>query len=53
MKATQDDLANYAGLSRGGIVKLEKGDGDIKISTLIKVTGLLGFEIVLKKRSNK
>jgi DNA-binding XRE family transcriptional regulator len=53
MDVTQDDLANFAGLSRVGVVKLEKEAGDIKLSTLLKVANLLGFEIVLKKRSNK
>lgn len=53
MAVTQEDLANFAGLSRVGVVKLEKEEGDIKLSTLIKVANLLGFEIVLKKRSNK
>lgn len=50
---TQEDLANFSGLSRIGIVKLEKGEGDIKMSTLIKVANLLGFEVVLRKRGHK
>jgi DNA-binding XRE family transcriptional regulator len=53
MNVTQDELANFAGLSRVGVVKLEKEEGDIKLSTLLKVANLLGFEIVLTKRSNK
>ena len=53
MSVTQDELANFAGLSRIGVVKLEKEEGDIKLSTLLKVANLLGFEIVLTKRSNK
>lgn len=53
MDVTQDELANFAGLSRVGVVKLEKEEGDIKLSTLLKVANLLGFEIVLKKRSNR
>jgi transcriptional regulator with XRE-family HTH domain len=53
MDVTQDELANFAGLSRVGVVKLESVEGDIKLSTLLKVANLLGFEIVLKKRSNK
>jgi transcriptional regulator with XRE-family HTH domain len=50
---TQDELANFAGLSRIGVVKLEKEEGDIKLSTLIKVLSLLGHDIVFKKRSGK
>lgn len=53
MNVTQDELANFAGLSRIGVVKLEKEEGDIKLSTLLKVANLLGFEIVLKKRTNR
>ena len=53
MDVTQDELANFAGLSRVGVVKLEKEEGDIKLSTLLKVANLLGFEIVLKKRTNR
>lgn len=53
MSVTQDELANFAGLSRIGVVKLEKEEGDIKLSTLLKVANLLGFEIVLTKRSNR
>ncbi len=52
-KVTQEDLANFSGLSRIGIVKLEKGEGYIKLSTLIKVANLLGFEVILKKRGSK
>jgi len=53
MDVTQDELANFAGLSRIGVVKLEKEEGDIKLSTLLKVANLLGFELVLKKRANR
>ena len=53
MKITQEELANFTGLSRIGIVKLEKEESDLKLSTLIKIAGLLGFEIVLRKRSSK
>jgi DNA-binding XRE family transcriptional regulator len=47
---TQEDLAGFAGLSRLGVVKLEQEGHDLKLSTLIKVANLLGFEIVLRKR---
>lgn len=53
MDVTQDELANFASLSRIGVVKLEKEKGDIKLSTLLKVANLLGFELVLKKRANR
>jgi transcriptional regulator with XRE-family HTH domain len=50
MNITQDDLANFSGLSRIGIVKFEKDESDMKLSTLIKVANLLGYELLLKKR---
>lgn len=53
MEITQEDLANFTGLSRIGIVKLEKEENDLKLSSLIKIANLLGFEIILRKRSNK
>ncbi len=53
LKITQEELANYTGLSRIGVVKLEKEENDLKLSSLIKIANLLGFEIVLRKRSNK
>jgi DNA-binding XRE family transcriptional regulator len=46
-------MANFTGLSRIGVVKLEKEENDLKLSSLIKIANLLGFEIVLRKRSNK
>lgn len=52
-KITQEELANFTGLSRIGVVKLEKEENDLKLSSLIKIANLLGFEIVLRKRSNK
>lgn len=53
MKITQEELANFTGLSRIGIVKLEKEENDLKLSSLIKIANLLGFEIILRKRSSK
>lgn len=53
MKITQEELANFTGLSRIGVVKLEKEENDLKLSSFIKIANLLGFEIVLRKRSAK
>ncbi len=53
MKITQEELANFTGMSRIGVVKLEKEENDLKLSSLIKIANLLGFEIVLRKRSGK
>ena len=53
LKITQDELANFTGLSRIGVVKLEKGENDIKLSSLLKIAKLLGYDIVLRKRGHK
>ncbi len=53
MQITQEELANFTGLSRVGVVKLEKEESDIKLSSLLKVASLLGFDLVLKKRNRK
>ena len=53
MDVTQDELANFASISRVGVAKLENTANDIKLSTLLKIANLLGYEIVLKKRSCK
>jgi DNA-binding XRE family transcriptional regulator len=53
MKITQEELANFTALSRIGGVKLEKKENDLKLSSLIKIANLLGFEVVLRKRSAK
>lgn len=52
-KITQVELAEYAGLSRAGIVKVESGESDIKLSTLIRVANLLGVDLFLKERGRK
>lgn len=52
-KITQVELAEYAGLSRAGIVKVESGESDIKLSTLISIVNLLGMDLVLKERGRK
>ncbi|MCE3013984.1 MAG: helix-turn-helix domain-containing protein [Proteobacteria bacterium] len=53
MKITQEELANFTGLSRLGVLKLEKEENDLKLSSLIKIANLLGFEIILRRRSSK
>ena len=50
---TQEDLAGFGSLSRLGVVKLEQEGHDLKLSTLIKVANLLGFEVVLRKRRSR
>ena len=44
---TQVDLAKYCNLSREGIGKIESGHSDIQLSTLMKMSKILGFKITL------
>ena len=46
---TQTLLADYSGISRVSITKIEQG-GDLKLSTLLKLTELLGLEVIIKPR---
>lgn len=52
-KITQNELADYTGLSRAGIAKIEAGASDIKLSTLISILSLLGVDLYLKNREIK
>ncbi|PIK15974.1 helix-turn-helix transcriptional regulator [Halobacteriovorax sp. JY17] len=52
-KITQTELADYAGLSRAGIAKIESGASDIKLSTLISIANLLGLDLYLKGRGSE
>lgn len=45
---TQKQLADFCNLSHNGISKLEGGDTDIKLSTLLKMSAILGFKITLE-----
>lgn len=45
---TQQDLADYTGLSLRIIKSIESGKGNPSIGTLTKITEVLGLEIELK-----
>ncbi len=45
---TQRELATFCDLSHNGISKLEGGGGDVKLSTLLKMSKILGFKIVIE-----
>ena len=47
LKITQKSLANFCNLSHNGISRIEVADSDIKLSTLIKMSKILGFKITL------
>lgn len=45
---TQKSLAEFCNLSHNGISRIEIGDSDVKLSTLLKMSKLLGFQIVFE-----
>lgn len=45
---TQEQLADYAGLQRIGIVRIESGKTEPKISTVFKICQMLGLEFDIK-----
>lgn len=48
LELTQADLAKYCNLSREGIQKIESGQSDLQISTLIKLSKILGFKVIIE-----
>jgi len=49
LAVTQVQLAQYCDLSHNGISKIEsKTSGDVKLSTLLKVSKILGFKIIIE-----
>lgn len=50
---TQEQLANLCNLSINGISKFESsgGEREIKLSTLLKIGEILGFELILTGES--
>lgn len=45
---TQQDLADYTGLSLRIIKSIESGKGNPSLSTLTKIADVLGLELILK-----
>ena len=48
LKITQKNLAVFCNLSVNGISQIEVGASDIKLSTLLKVSKILGFKILFE-----
>ena len=48
LKITQQSLADFCNLSHNGISRIEVADSDVKLSTLLKMSKILGFKIVLE-----
>ena len=50
---TQQDLADYTGLSLRIIKSIEVGKGNPSMSTLSKIADVLGLEVILKIKEAK
>lgn len=48
LSITQKSLADFCNLSHNGISRIEVADSDIKLSTLIKMSKILGFKLTLE-----
>lgn len=45
---TQKSLADFCNLSHNGISRIELGESDVQLSTLLKMSKVLGFKVVLE-----
>lgn len=50
---TQEQLAEFSGLHRNGISKLERGESDPKLSTLLNIISLLGARLTVEMPTNE
>ncbi|MCH9762799.1 MAG: helix-turn-helix domain-containing protein [Gammaproteobacteria bacterium] len=48
LKITQKSLADFCNLSHNGISRIELGQSDAQLSTLLKLSKILGFKIILE-----
>jgi transcriptional regulator with XRE-family HTH domain len=48
LKITQKSLADFCNLSHNGISRIELGQSDAQLSTLLKLSKVLGFKILLE-----
>lgn len=51
LKITQKGLAAFCNLSHNGISRIELGQSDVQLSTLLKMSKILGFKILLEMES--
>ncbi len=51
-KVTQEQIAEFSGLHRNGISKLERGESDPKLSTLLNILSLLGARLIVEMPEN-
>lgn len=48
---TQKALADFCNLSHNGISRIELGESDVQLSTLLKLSKVLGFKLVIEMES--
>ncbi len=51
LKITQKTLADFCNLSHNGISRIELGLNDVQLSTILKLSKVLGFKIILEMES--
>tara|TARA_R110000868_G_scaffold309983_6_gene571196 strand:+ start:52 stop:273 length:222 start_codon:yes stop_codon:yes gene_type:complete len=51
LKITQKSLADFCNLSHNGISRIELAQTDVQLSTLLKMSKVLGFKVVLEMES--
>ena len=52
LRLTQQDLADYTGLSVRLIKSIENSKGNPSVSTLNKIADILGLELIIKVKEN-
>lgn len=48
LKITQKSLADFCNLSHNGISRIELAQSDVQLSTILKMSKVLGFKIILE-----
>lgn len=48
LQITQKVLADFCDLSHNGISRIELGQSDVQLSTILKISKVLGFKIILE-----
>lgn len=48
LRVTQKTLADFCNLSHNGISRIELAESDVKLSTLLKMSKILGFKIIIE-----
>ena len=51
LKITQKSLADFCNLSHNGISRIELAQSGVQLSTLLKMSKVLGFKLVLEMES--